>query len=342
MRPWTLCFGASILAGVANAGCISCGSLQCFGAVAADLAVGESFCSSWLSLEPATTTVTEIETATSTLINIETALTTLTLTTATTTQTEGNPTTVYLKREAPTNSAVDPAEAIVSQCSSIDTRISKACSCFLSTATASTVTTVATVVSSAVVEFSSTVSETATTNVVATVSVAAPAATIPANVVVNGNFETYLTTGNMLPWTDTTATTGGRVQIIDGVNPCTAGGAYCAGGRVVIRAYPPTAGGGYTGIRETFDARPSTTYAVTFLFRCLNFDGNSRVDVAYEGVVVGTASCPAGSSSAFNLATGIQFTTGPTGRGELQVRFVNPSNLPYLYYYADDFKAIAV
>lgn len=176
---------------------------------------------------------------------------------------------------------------------------------------------------------------------VQTVSVSGPAVTIPANVVVNGGFENYVTTGNILPWTDTAATTGGRVEVINGVNPCTATG-YCSGGRVVVRVYPPTTGSSYTGIRETFDARPATTYAISFLYRCLNFDTNSHVEVWYNGVLQGSAFCPAGSSAAFNRATGIQFTTGSTGRGELQIRFANPSNLPYLYFYADDFQAIAV
>lgn len=88
MRSWTFYFGASILAGIANAGCISptCGSLKCLGAISADRAVGESFCSSWLALLPTTTTLTEIEAVTSTVINVQTALTTLTVTTATTTE----------------------------------------------------------------------------------------------------------------------------------------------------------------------------------------------------------------------------------------------------------------
>ncbi len=168
-----------------------------------------------------------------------------------------------------------------------------------------------------------------------------PAVTIPANVVVNGGFENYLTAGNILPWT-TPSGTAGRVEVINGVNPCTSGGAYCSGGRVVVRAYPPTTGSGYTAIRETFDARPSTTYAVSFLYRCLNFDTNSGVEVWYGGVRVGTSTCPNINSAAFNRATGIQFTTGATGRGDLEIRFVNPTNLAYLYFYADDFQAIAV
>ncbi|KAK3368468.1 hypothetical protein B0H63DRAFT_488509 [Podospora didyma] len=343
MRSWAICFGAGILAGVANARCApsTCGgSPKCIAAIGADAAVGEAFCSSWLSLAPATTTVTELETATSTLVSIETALTTLTLTTATITKTGGVITTVYQKRAIASSSA-DPADAIVSTCSSNDARISSACSCFLSTATTSTVTVFATAVSTAVVEAASTVVLTVTSNVVATASAAPPAVTIPANPVVNYNFENYLTTGNILPWTDTSATSGGRVQVIDGVNPCTSGGAYCAGGRVVVRTYPPTTGGGYVGIKETFNAKPSTTYAVSFMYRCLNFDSSTRIDVRYAGVLVGTSnSCNAGAQ--FIRSTGIRFTTDATGRGELEIRFYNPSNAPYLYFYADDFQALAV
>ncbi|KAK3321286.1 hypothetical protein B0T19DRAFT_445058 [Cercophora scortea] len=350
MKSWTLCIGAGILAGVANAGsCGPCGSPKCLAAVTgADPAVGEAFCSSWLSLAPATTTITEtaVETATSTLVEIETALTTLTLTTATTTLTGGLVTTVYQKRAptpVPSSSPADPVDAIVSQCKSKDSRISKACSCFLSTATTSTVTvTVAeTAVSTAVVEASSTTTETVTTQVVATTSVAPPAVTIPANPILNGGFET--TTANIDPWTNSVATTGGRVEIINGVNPCMSGGTYCAGGRVVVRVYPPTSGSiKYTAISEIFNAKPSTTYAASFLYRCLNFDTASAIQVWYAGALVGTALCPSGSSAAFNRATGIRFTTGPTGSGEIQIRFLNPTSQQYLYYYADDFQAAAV
>ncbi|KAK4178136.1 hypothetical protein QBC36DRAFT_377063 [Triangularia setosa] len=345
MRSWLLCIGAGVLAGVANAACTNkCGSQKCLGAIAADPAVGESFCSSWLALEPATTTVTEVETVTSTLVSVETALTTLTVTTATFTVTGSDRSTIFQKR-APTITEADlalpdPTDTIVSQCSSNDDRISKACSCLLSTATTSTVTVFETAVSTTVVEAESTVTETVTSNVVVTVSVPAPAVTIPPNVIVNGGFEDYLTTGNILPWTDTGASTGGQVQIVNGVNPCSSA-TDCAGGRIVIRAYPPKTGSGYVAVRETFDGRPSTTYAVSFLYRCLNYDSTTGIQVLYNGVVVGTANqCL--NSAAFLRPTGIQFTTDSTGQGELEIRFRNPSNLPYLYFYADDFKAIAV
>ncbi|KAK0612396.1 hypothetical protein B0T17DRAFT_405951 [Bombardia bombarda] len=342
----TLCVGAGILAGVANAGpCSPCGSTKCFGAVNADLAVGESFCSSWLSLAPVTTTVTEVETATATLVSLETVLTTITATTATVTQTGSDVSTIYLKKRVtslstadpePTSPA-DPTAAIISQCSSNDARISSACRCVLASATASTVTAASTAVSTAVVEATSTVLSTATANVVATVSVDAPAVTIAANPVINGNLESYVTTGNILPWADTASTTGGRLEVINGVNPCTSTG-YCAGGRVVVRVYPPTTSSGYTAMRQTFDARPSTVYNVSFLYRCLNYDANSRIEVWYAGVKVGTAnSC--GPGSAFVRASGIQFTTSATGRDELQVRYVSSGATPYLYYYADDFQA---
>ena len=183
-------------------------------------------------------------------------------------------------------------------------------------------------------------SSTVTSKVVETVSAVAPAVTVPTNVVINGGFENYLTNGNILPWTDTSATTGGRIEVINGVNACTANG-YCGGGRVVVRAYPPTSGSGYVGLRETFDARPSTSYTISFLYRCLNFDTHASVEVWYGGVLRGSAACPAGTTAPFMRATGIQFTTDSMGRGELQIRFTNPSNLPYLYFYADDFQAIS-
>lgn len=69
--------------------------------------------------------------------------------------------TVFLKR-SPTITAIDldatsspnPVEAIVSKCSSNDDRISRACSCFMATATLSTVTVVETAVSTVVIEAS--------------------------------------------------------------------------------------------------------------------------------------------------------------------------------------------
>jgi hypothetical protein len=53
--------------------------------VAAAMEVGEAFCSSYLSLEPATETVTETATVTSVHTNIETSFDIVTLTTLTTT-----------------------------------------------------------------------------------------------------------------------------------------------------------------------------------------------------------------------------------------------------------------
>ncbi|KAK0666533.1 hypothetical protein QBC41DRAFT_325533 [Cercophora samala] len=348
MRSWLLCISAGVLAGVANAACTNkCGSNKCLAAIAADPEFGESFCSSWLALEPATTTVTEVETVTSTLVNVETALTTLTLTTATITVTGSEHSTIFQKR-VPTITEVDPAlpdptDAIVSQCSSNDDRISKACSCILSTATASTVTVFETAVATAVVEAESTIVETATENVVATVSVAAPAVTIPANIIVNGAFEGYLKTGNISPWTDTLTSTGGRLDIVNGVNPCSSanGVVTCAGGQVVIRPYPPTTGSKYVAIRETFVGRPSTTYAFSFMYRCLNYDSGTKIDVLYKGAVVGSANQCVNSAS-FSRSTGITFTTDATGQGEVEVRFRNSGATPYLYFYADDFSAIAV
>jgi len=346
MRSSTLCFGAGILAGMANAACTPCGSVKCLGALAAQPAAGESFCSSFLSLSPATATVTEVETVTSTQVGLEPALTTVTATRGTVTVTTGEATTLFQKR-APTISTIEePAPTsspdqegeILSKCSSNDARISKACNCFLSTATASTVTVTETATSTEGVEATSTVFETVTADAVATVSVAPPAYTVPANIILNGAFESYATTNNILPWTvATTSGTTARVEPIYPLSVCGTNG-DCPGGTVIIRAYPPTSGSGYTSMTQTFLGRPSTTYNVSFLYRCLNYDSNTRITVLYNGVPIGDAFCPNGN---FNRPAGLHFTTDSTGRGEFQVRFANPSNLPYLYWYADDFKAIA-
>ncbi|KAK0751824.1 hypothetical protein B0T18DRAFT_403469 [Schizothecium vesticola] len=96
-------------------------------------------------------------------------------------------------------------------------------------------------------------------------------------------------------------------------------------------------------MRQMVPSRPSTTYAVSFLFRYLKSNANvSNIAIYYAGVRVGSASCPAGNSGAVNRATGIQFTTNLTGGGKLEIRFNNPSSQQYLYYYADDFQAVAV
>ncbi|KAK4225977.1 hypothetical protein QBC38DRAFT_249144 [Podospora fimiseda] len=343
MKSLALFLCAGMLAGVANAACAvpSCGSAKCLGAVAADPEAGKAFCSSWLGLEPATATetVTEIEAVTETVINVETAFTTMVVTTATQTLTDGDPTTVFQKRAEPTVSA-DP---ILSACSLNDIRVSKACSCFLSTATASTVTVtvVETAVSTATIEATSTIVETETSNVIATVSVAPPATTIPVNVIVNGNLESYLRTGNILPWASS-APSGGRVEVINGVNPCTTGGAYCAGGQVVVRVFPPTSGASNTrwvAMTENFIARPSTTYNFSWMFRCLNFDTSAHMEILYNGVSAGKVYCPNINTSAFQRGS-VQFTTDSTGNDKIEIRYWNPSALPYFYIYADDFTAI--
>ncbi|KAK1756601.1 hypothetical protein QBC47DRAFT_401500 [Echria macrotheca] len=332
---------SGVLAGLATAECTArCGTRQCRDALIADREIGEAFCSAFLSLEPATTTATEAMTETTTVASTETSVTTLTVTTSTVTTTEGSPTTIFQKRTQ-TASPVLPSDVIVEKCGPTDEKISRACSCILSSATTPTITVVESTTATTTVEDLSTETSTVTSDVVATTAVAPPAVTIPPNVVTNGNFENYVQTGNILPWTIDT-TSGGSIQIIDGVNPCTTGGAYCAGGRIVIRAFPPTSGSTkQVGIEQTVVARPSTTYNFSFMYRCLNFDTNSKITIVYNNAVVGTALCPPGSSSAFNLAQGFQFTTDEQGTGDLQVWFANPSGLQSLYYYADDFKAIA-
>lgn len=155
--------------------------------------------------------------------------------------------------------------------------------------------------------------------------------------------ESYLTTGNLLPWNIKTPMGGNsRIETINGVNPCTSGGTYCAGGSVVIRAFPPSTAGGYVSFVQDFQARPSTRYTASFLYRCLNFDANSAIDVLYAGNKVGGIVCPNLNTAAFQLASGIPFTTDATGRGEIELRFKSSGATPYLYFYADDFKAKVV
>jgi hypothetical protein len=75
-------------------------------------------------------------------------------------RTVGEPTTIFLKR-APTVTFIDlgttttpsdPIETIYSKCASNDARISSACSCYLSTAIASTVTVTESAVTTALVD----------------------------------------------------------------------------------------------------------------------------------------------------------------------------------------------
>ena len=203
-------------------------------------------------------------------------------------------------------------------------------------------TVVETVTATGVAETTATTTETVTLGAVAT-QTATPTYTVPANPILNGNLENYKTTGNILPWTDTSATTGGSVTDINGVNPCTAAG-YCAGGSVVVRVIPPLSGGGYIAIKQNaLLAKPSTKYNVSFLYRCLNFDnGISGIDVYYKGSLIGGALCTSSSTAFQRVTTGVQFTTDATGVGSLEFRFKNPSKFPYLYVYADDFSATAV
>jgi hypothetical protein len=203
--------------------------------------------------------------------------------------------------------------------------------------TTSTVTVVETVTVTEAAEATVTTTETIATGVTAT-EYASPIVTVT-QPIVNGGFEGYLTTGNILPWT--TGGTGGRVQVINGVNPCSSA-AYCAGGQVVVRVYPPTTGGGYVSLQESFTAKASSTYSLSFMYRCLNYDATTRIDVYFNGVKVGTTNTCVNSAAFTRVTSGIQFTTDETGAGALEFRFVNPSNLPYLYFYADDFQATRI
>ena len=165
---------------------------------------------------------------------------------------------------------------------------------------------------------------------------------VPAQPISNGNFEEYLTTGSIAPWVNGTPGSG-QIQVLNGINPCTAGATYCAGGSVVVRVFPPTTAGSYASLRQDFQARPSTTYTLGFLYRCVNNNGNAGIDVWYGGNRVGGITCAVGNSANFVLASGILFTTDATGRGNMEIRFMYGSSVsPNLYFYADDFRATAV
>ncbi len=186
----------------------------------------------------------------------------------------------------------------------------------------------------------STTSTTSSTTESATPSVPV---VIPGQPIDNGAFESWSTTPrSLLPWTNTSETTGGKVEGVYNVNPCTVGAAYCAGGASVIRVYPPTTAGGYvSAVQKAVIARPSTTYAVSFMFRCLQFDAAHGIDVYYAGDRAGGALCVDAGVAFTRVTAGIQFTTNETGVGELEIRFLNPSG-NFVYYYADDFQAKAV
>lgn len=180
--------------------------------------------------------------------------------------------------------------------------------------------------------------ETSTTKVIATVE-ATTTRVIPAQPVIDPGFEGYLKTGTVQPWALNTPS-GGQIQILNGINPCVSG-SLCAGGQVVLRVYPPTSpANSYVSISQEFLARPMQTYQLSYFYRCLNYNAAARIEVWYAGQLQGSTIC-ATPGSAFARPT-VPFTTDATGLGTLEIRFVNPGGLPYLYIYADDFRAEAV
>ncbi|KAK0745428.1 hypothetical protein B0T18DRAFT_131833 [Schizothecium vesticola] len=342
----------------------ACSTGKCLRAINSIPALGEAFCSSWLGVAhsavttvvtetaTATATTTATETATETVTNLltETSTTVVAVTTGTTTVTQGA-TTVFMKRAVPSVPSVDEHADILSGCRSVSSRISSACSCFLKDSTTAAVlvsqtTTATTTVTETSLKTETTTEVTATTTVIPeTVTTALLAATtvpavvtIPAQPILVPGLESYVTTGNIAPWEIKTPA-GGKIEIINGVNACYVEGGVttCGGGQVVIRPYPPP--GGYVGIVQEFQARPSTKYNFSFLVRCLNYDSNSGIDVRYAGTIVGGYRCNGGS---FVKVSGILFTTDATGRGLIDIRFVGTADTPYLYFYADNFMATVV
>ncbi|KAK0648624.1 hypothetical protein B0T16DRAFT_427662 [Cercophora newfieldiana] len=332
MRLSTLCFSGLI--GAAASKCVvrPC-SGKCIRAMSDAVEIGEAFCSSYLSLEPATVTITDVSTATSIQTNVETILSVETVTVSTITS--NAPTVTVFEKRQEASASVDPTEHILSQCSSDSSRLSSACSCLLTATSTLTV-----YESSTTTEVSQTtiVSALTSTTEVTAVAEATPTATVT-QPIINGDFERYLQSGTILPWVSAGFPTGGSLDVISPLSVCSSDG-YCPGGSVIIRAYPPKVANSYFAISQpSFTAKASATYDISVLVRCLNYDTTSGVEVWYKGVKAGYYNCPNGN---FNKRTGIQITTDETGVGELEMRFVNGGGLPYLYYYADDFRATVV
>jgi hypothetical protein len=344
---------------------------KCLGAIRNEAPlVGEDFCSSWLSLPVVaiTTTITDA-TETSTVYNTQTVHATTGVVSTVTTFTTAVSTTYIFQRAiasseaAPslspstdaeatpspspsTDANADPASGIYSAC------ISSACSCYLSLSNipaASTSTVYATATSLVSVETTTTLTETSTSLTTTTViESAAASATIPPNPILNGNFGTWKTEGNIEPWTNSSATTGDKLYLLNTqvcVNEGTTASPiwYCNTGSVA-QVWPPNVSGGYITLSQVFRAKPNTRYQIDFLYRC--FVANSavaRVEMLYQGVSGGSVYCPDQSVGFIRPKNAMAFTTDGTGIGTMTLKFWNgPSGTQAMYHYIAEIVATAV
>ncbi len=359
MRFLVLCVGG-ILAAVASAkkSCDPapqtpgrCRAGKCFRAINDIPSIGKPFCSSYLSLEPAlastitttTTAIVKTETVISTRTNIDASTTTVFETASTITSTLSSTVTVMDKRTVSVQSQGDPATSILSVCRRVSSRISSACSCLLASSSSSssppphiaTETVYETATSIAVSEIASTSVETLTSTVTLTTFVT-PTVTVEAFMypIVNGGFE-----GSPLPWKDSTMEKPGQTSYIPGFPVC-----FNTDLEVVchvsdIMQFKPTDIHSID-LSQTFTAQPETMYTLSFVFRCIEYDWQSGVEVVYNGLSIGRFYCS--SHAWFEHADGVEFVTDATGEGELELRFLNLEANPRLYYYLDDVLATRV
>ncbi|KAK3363232.1 hypothetical protein B0T25DRAFT_562256 [Lasiosphaeria hispida] len=306
---------------------------KCFRAINEDTpaSIGEAFCSSYLSLDVTTTvTVVHDQIVSTTHTNSEASTTTVLITAATVTTNTGT-VTEFIKRAEPSD---DPTASILSVCKNKPSRISSVCSCLLPSASAVTSTLVIedTATYTSIVEYTTTKVDTDTVTVTATVNAIATDLVQP---IINGNFQG----ANMLPWTDTSAQTGGKVEHIVGGNVCVDTGSNCHSS-TIIRVTPPITGVKYTAIIQTFRALPSTAYKLSILLNS-RYGGSSAggpgIQVLYQGVNLGTFDCNAnGVELYFKTISVWEFTTDSSGVGQVEIRILNRSGSAGAYFYLDD------
>ncbi|KAJ4300115.1 hypothetical protein N0V88_002784 [Collariella sp. IMI 366227] len=139
-----------------------------------------------------------------------------------------------------------------------------------------------------------TTTESGTTTNTVTSESAAPTITYPEHLITNGDFGSLNTKpGSILPWTYTTAVTGGVAAGFDGANVCVDSTTNCRS-LPLIRATPPVTAGGTTSfVHSGIVTRPATIYTASFLLRCLNGDSQSGFELYFVEGMFGRVGCEA-------------------------------------------------
>jgi len=137
--------------------------------------------------------------------------------------------------------------------------------------------------------------------------------------------------------------TAGKVEWIPGGNVCVGTGSNCHSS-TIVRVTPPITGGKYTGISQTFQAAPSTTYKLRILLNS-RYGGSAAglpgVTALYQGIDLGTYDCNAnGVELYFKNIEVWEFTTDSTGTGKIEIRILNRAGSAGAYFYIDDIMVI--